>query len=287
MTHSLADYKALLTEKSFASKFARYGHGLKVAAERTFALQIIQKNPRLRECTPQSVQNALMDVAYMGLSLSPSLAHVYLVPYKNHCDALISYLGLLHLAFKAGTVKSVQTVLVREKDEFHVGTDKGGRFVIHREARMDRGEVTNVYCIAEFTNGGRHIEVMDREELAAVERAASARNEKGGAVWRGPFRGEMMKKACIRRAWKSWPKDAALEHAAEVMNRVEPMDFTIEGEAVPVISPEQVSTLVDLCNDLGIDEGKFARAFNVSSIESIPASHWEEARHILTKRAER
>lgn len=287
MEHKLIEYKEPLTDKRFVARWSggRTNQGMKISAERSFALQLIQRNPKLRACSPESVQNCLMDVAYMGLSLSPSLAHVYLIPYKATCTTLISYRGLTSLVYRAGTVKEVQAVLVKANDPvFEVGTNEGGRYIKHTENRIDRGEVTHSYCIAKFTaDGGRHIEVMEDRDLRAVEKAATERSERGGAVWRGPFRGEMQKKAVIRRAWKHWPMSAGMVRAMDVMHRAEPVEFAIK-DITPRLSPEQISTLTDLCADKDMDTSKLARAFGCTAIDQIPAAKWDEAREILTRK---
>jgi phage RecT family recombinase len=291
--------------KALTSRFngGRFDKNIKWAAERQFAEQAMIKNPELQRCTPHSIQTALLDVAYSGLSLSPSLAHAYLIPYRDQCAFHPGYRGLMHMAYKAGTIKSVQVNLVRESDpEFQVWTDETGRHIKHVEnQRGKQGEVTHAYCIAFLTAGGPPlIEVMGRADLNACEAAASARNRKGGMVWRSAFRDEMCKKAVIRRGSKHWPKDdgGLIERMQDIVNLHEPMDFPedLDSDAPEqelCITLDQVTTLTDLLTDRGVQATvapewlkRYAQSKGYNSIEHMPARLYKECEAFLTKMAD-
>jgi phage RecT family recombinase len=280
MTYALAEYKEALYGKSLASRWnrGRTDKQLVYGAQRSFALQLIQGNEKLRNCTPQSIQNAFLDIAYIGLTLAPSQSLVYLIPYGDKATVTIGYRGLEQLAYRTGVVEAIQAALVCENDPvFSVGTGPNGRYVRHEEARTDRGDVTHSYCVAEFKNGHSHVEVMDRNDLEAVEEAATKRNPAGGSVWRSRFRGEMQKKAVIRRAWKHWPQDenGELERAQKILDTIEPATF--EGEAVRIISERQVGQLTDLCSQTNLSTDVVCRAFGVASLSLIPEKNFDEA----------
>ena len=50
------------------------------AEESQFALQAIQKNDKLAQCMAHTVQNAIINVASVGLTLNPAMGYAYLVP---------------------------------------------------------------------------------------------------------------------------------------------------------------------------------------------------------------
>lgn len=283
-TYPLTEYTDALTDRSIIGRFTsnRSDKSIKFAAQRSFAMQLLQSNNKLRRCTPVSIQNAMLDVAYTGLSLSPTLRQLYLIPYGDKAVLTIGYLGLEQMAYRTGVVVDIQAVLVNENDPvFRVVTENGRRTIYHEEARKDRGDVTHAYCIAHFRNGGMHVEVMDAEQLEAVEKAATQRNKEGGAVWRSKFRGEMQKKAVIRRAWKHWPQDpdGRLEAAQKVIDTLEPVTF--EGESVRLISDRQVNTLTDLCAEHDLSTDTLCRAFGVASLSLIPLAKYDEAVKIV------
>jgi phage RecT family recombinase len=296
MGTSIVAYESQLADRRLVAQFnaGRFDKDLRFAAEKQFALQCIAKNEMLQECTPESLKTALLDVAYSGLSLAPTKAHGYLIPYRNggKVEAQFSpgYRGMLYLVHKAETIKSVQPGLVCQNDRLKVYTKENQKFIDHEEATKNRGPVTHAYVIAHFTNGGTHIEVIDMAQLAAVEKAATARNAKGGAVWRSAFREQMMIKAVIRRAWKFWPQDKAgvLEHAMETVNRVEPVDFTPapdprpEQESELCVSDEQVLQLHAYLTDREVPKAdkwieQLAKAMGAKAIEQLPAARFDEA----------
>jgi phage RecT family recombinase len=290
---SLQAFVDVLSEKRFVGRFnaSKSDEGMKFAAERAFALEAIKRSPLLAECSPASVHNALLDVAFIGLTLSPVLSYCYLIPYRDKrrdtvtATVKISYRGLLNLCYRAGVIRSLQADVVRENDPvFKVRRTALGTDFEHIQARKDRGEITHAYATALFASGGHHVEIMDARQIEAVERFAKSKG--GGQAWGGPFREEMAKKAVIRRAWKSWPSDPALAHAADVMDRYEPVDLvTIEdGEAVQVISRKQVSTLVDMAAAYDVPLAKVCAALNVERIEALPEKRFEEAKFLIERR---
>jgi len=290
--------------KSLTSKFnaGRFDKSMKWSAERQFAEQAMIKNPELQKCSPHSIQTALLDIAYSGLSLSPALAHAYLIPYGSQCSFHPGYRGLMHMAYKAGTIKSVQVNLVRDSDpEFQVWTDETGRHIKHVEnQRGKQGNVTHAYCIAFLTAGGPPlIEVMGRADLNSCEAAASKRNKKGGMVWR-MWPDEMCKKAVIRRGSKHWPKDdgGLLERMQDIANIHDPMDFPEDLDAdAPeqelCITLDQVTLLTDLLTDRGVQPTvapewlkRYAQSKGYNSIEHMPARLYVECEAFLTKMAD-
>ncbi len=278
-THALVEYKDTLNDRSLISRFnaGRSDKHLKYSAQRSFALQLIQGSEALRDCSPESIHNCMLDIAFTGLTLAPSQAHLYLIPYKGKATLSIGYRGMEQLAYRTEVISVIQAALVRENDPvFSVGSGPQGRYLMHEEARKDRGDVTHAYCVAHFKDGKQHIEVMDIEQLDAVEEAASKRNPRGGAVWRSRFRGEMQKKAVIRRAWKHWPQDSdgRLQRAQLIMDTVEPVVF--EGESTRIISASQMNTITDLCAENNISTDTVCRAFGVVSLALIPEKSYDE-----------
>jgi len=278
--HALVEYKETLNDRSLIARFnaGRPDKRMKYSAQRNFALQIIQGSEKLRDCTPESIHNCMLDVAFTGLTLAPSQSLLYLIPYKGIATLCIGYRGMEQLAYRTKIILSIQAVLVYENDPvFVVGSGPNGRYIKHEEARKDRGPLTHAYCVAQFVNGKQHVEVMDVGDLNAVEAAATKRNPRGGKVWRSKFRGEMQKKAVIRRAWKHWPQDTdgRLEQAQTIMDSIEPVTF--EGEAVRIISDTQTNQLTDLCAAHNISTETVCRAFGVVSLALIPEKDFDEA----------
>jgi len=278
---------------------------MKFKAELQFLGQMLGKNEKLANCTEQSLKNAMLDVAFSGLSLRPSLGYAYLVPYKNgstfEAQFQAGYRGLLHMVYKAGTVALVQTGYVVPKDPtFRVWTDIEGKHILHEEARnpddRDVTKLTHAYCVAKFTNGSTYTEIMTAKQVNACEQAAKRKG--GGYVWNGPWRSEMVAKSVIRRAWKKFPMDpeGLMAHAMEVANRFDPVSFDDEPADSPppeyvVISEEQELALHASLTEGGLSGSeatewlqKYAEARGYASIKQLPADAVEGAQGSLMTR---
>lgn len=302
MSGALVPFEERFADRSLSSQFTgnRWDRQMKWTAERQYALQRIRASEELQACDPESVAVALLDVAFSGLSLSPRLAHAYLIPYGDVCTFSPGYRGLEYLVLRAGTVMSIQTNLVYSQDpQFEVWTDEAGTHLLHREHRgkRDVGDITDAYCLARYRGGGHHVERMMRRQLEAVREAATSRR-RGGMVWRGPFKEEMYKKAVVRRGSKHWPMDDGdqMRHAHEVMGRYDAVDFTDEPAPEPqaqelLINEDQHSELHAALVEGGLESKEAdrwlqmkAEALGLRSIRDLPARLAAETKGSLTAR---
>lgn len=303
MAQSLVPFESTLT-KQLARQWSKHKSekDLQWAAEKQYALNILRKNDYLRTCTPESFAAAMLDVAFTGLSLSPTLGLAYLIPYKGELQFKPSYKGLQQLVYKAGTVLSAQAVLVREGDSFQVATMNNRRVIHHVEHAKPGAKTIAAYAIIKYANGGEHIEVMNGLELAAVERQAKA-SKGGGAVWDSPWRGEMEKKAVLRRALKHVPLDdgGRMERALQVADKYDPIEFDAAPPAEPekaevlLVSDEQVRKAHAMLVEGGIEKPgqadawltKMAEAMGYKEFIDLPADRFDEATTRLKARLEK
>jgi phage RecT family recombinase len=63
---------------------------------------IVANSPGLRNCSPESIVQALIGVAMSNLSPDSNISQCYLVPYKDQCQLQIGYRGWVQLLFRAG-----------------------------------------------------------------------------------------------------------------------------------------------------------------------------------------
>ena len=76
--------------------------------EQQFAIQAFQKNDYLAKvamANPSSAQNAIINVAAIGITLNPAAKLAHLVPRDGGVHLDISYMGLLHLAQVSGAIQ--------------------------------------------------------------------------------------------------------------------------------------------------------------------------------------
>lgn len=212
----------LITTKEFSpieKKMQEAGFSVeKVKQEISFALQLINKNKQLSTCTKESLQQAVLNVSNIGLSLNPAAKEAYLVPRYNSLlktmEASLdpSYVGLVKLLTDAGSVKSMVCQLVYEGDKFEIDLASNTTPVIHKPelVRSKRGQITGVYALATLPDGTRQVEYMDVEEVNAIrERSETYKAFKSGKIqsctWVSDY-GEMARKTVIKRIYKYLPR---------------------------------------------------------------------------------
>lgn len=201
-------------------RIARNTNLVRWEEESQFASQALRKNELLAKCTVDSVQNAIINVAAVGLTLNPADQYAYLVPEynkqikANECQLRISFKGLIKVANDSGAIKWVQAEVVKESDGFAY---KGPCTLPGHSMNPfgDRGETVGVYCIAKTNEGDILVDIMSKQEIDKIASCA-----KTASVW-AKWPDEMAKKAIIKRAAKQWPKTAGastLNHAIQVIN---------------------------------------------------------------------
>ncbi|MDR1515703.1 MAG: recombinase RecT, partial [Synergistaceae bacterium] len=131
------------------------------------AIQLFSQNETLQRCSAISIITSLMTASALGLDLTPQLGQCYIIPYCNNrkigpsdwvktweAQFQLGYRGAIALAQRSGTVARIHADVVREKDIFRYS--KGLNPTLEHEESMeeDRGEITHVYAVANFTNGG-------------------------------------------------------------------------------------------------------------------------------------
>jgi len=130
------------------------------------------KNPKLIECTPASVFDAVRQAADLGLDPSGSLGSAYLVPYKSNCQLIPGYRGLIDLACRSGFVKTVNAWVIYEKDEWEA--PYAGKLPKHRpyfprlDDDPDPGRVIGAWARAVLANGATECHVMPFAKLEAI-----------------------------------------------------------------------------------------------------------------------
>lgn len=197
---------------------------IRFEAEAGFAVQAIMASKYSAEIAlsnPQSVVNAVTNVAAIGISLNPAKKQAYLVPRDGKICLDVSYMGLMELAIASGSIRWAQAHLVHERDTFSVtGYDKPPA---HTYAPFggDRGGVVGVYVVAKTAEGDYLTHTMDVVSVFAIRDRSSAWKawveKKKSCPWvTDP--GEMTKKTCVKQASKYWPKTDRLDQAIHHLN---------------------------------------------------------------------
>jgi recombination protein RecT len=172
------------------------------------ALTEFRKNPKLAECDPRSVFAAIIVASQLGLEPGV-LGQAYLIPFKSECQLIPGYQGLLDLVRRSGFVQRIEAHVVRHGEKF---TYKSGlHTVLEHEPMLEGtpGALRLVYAVAEFKDGGYHVEVMTEDQINRIrDRSQNVINAKkyGKTTPWDTDTEEMWRKTVLRRICKFLPK---------------------------------------------------------------------------------
>jgi recombination protein RecT len=257
---------------------ASNGGGLNFEAEAGFAIQTLMGNDYamgIAQQNRQSVINAVTNIAAIGISLNPAKKQAYLVPRDRKICLDISYMGLMDLAMQAGSIRWAQCALVYAGDDFQLnGLDKQP---VHKfnPFTKDRGGLVGVYCVVKTCDGDYLTHTMDIASVYDIRDRSSAwkawTEKKKKCPW-VTDEGEMVRKTCIKQAYKYWPKGEKsdrLENAIHYLNEQageglhkepEPPNLQISAttgamERMPIEQQEYLRELAADCNGLFMTNG--------------------------------
>ena len=210
---------------------------VKFATESQFAIQAFQGNKFLADTARKnmaSLQNAIINVASIGISLNPANKHAYLVPRDGKICLDISYMGLLHLAMSTGSIMWGQCKLVYANDQYqNQGLDKAPTHSY--SAFGDRGNVIGGYCTVKTPEGDYLTEEMSIEDIHKIRNRSKGYQSGKSTPWKTDEL-EMCRKTIVKRASKYWPKVERLDAAIHNLNtdggeglqdsNAEPVDVT-------------------------------------------------------------
>ncbi len=175
-------------------------------------LTAMHRTPKLMECTKESVWQAVLDSASLGL-FPDALGRSYLVPYKDKCQLIVGYKGLVDLIYRSGQVDFIQAYAVHRGDTFSVvlGTEQK---IVHIPCE-NPGEWTHVYSVAKIKGSdSSSFVVMNRSEVMKIK--ARSKANRPDSPWQTDEE-EMAKKTVIRRHAKILPMSA--EIVADALDR--------------------------------------------------------------------
>ena len=176
----------------------------KATTELGFALQIFQGNDYLQKCDPQSILNAVVNVARTSITLNPVMKLAYLIPRDNQCVLEFSYMGLVAMLRDNGCIKSISAHIVYEDEEFDYNIAENK--IYHKpsyaksEQEHNNREMIGCYSRATLLNNEIVYEFMPTWEIDKIRKFSKNSNSKYSA-WNN-WRDEMIKKSVIKRHFK-------------------------------------------------------------------------------------
>jgi phage RecT family recombinase len=176
----------------------------KAKIELGFAWQLFQNNAHLQKCDPQSIINAVVNVARTSITLNPVMRLAYLIPRKNKCVLEFSYMGLGAMLRDNDCIKSISAHVVYGDEEFDY--DVAYNKITHKptfaktEQEHNAREKIGCYSRATLPNGEIVFEFMPMWEINKVKRMSEGSSSQYSA-W-NTWEDEMIKKSVIKRHFK-------------------------------------------------------------------------------------
>jgi len=188
-----------------------------LTAERLIRIALVatSRQPRLLDCSPQSLLRCVMDAGQLGLVPGQLHGGAHLVPFKNRqtgcmeATLIPDYRGLIKLARQSAEIESVEAHVVHQKDGFEARY--GLRPTLDHAPSLadDPGPVVACYAIARFKSGAAQFDLMTLKELEAIR-------QRSRAAEAGPWvtdTEEMYRKTVVKRLCKYLPQSPELERA--------------------------------------------------------------------------
>lgn len=175
------------------------------------AITTIRQNPKLAQCSQESLLGALMISAQLGLEPG-ELGQCYLIPYGRECQFQIGYKGMIELLRRSGQLKDIYAYSVYENDEFEI------IYGLHRDLKhkpnlQDRGNFIGCYCVAVLKDDVIAFEYMTKKEIEAHGKKFS--KTYGNGPWKTDFEA-MAHKTVVKKLLKWLPVSVEfLEMAAK------------------------------------------------------------------------
>ncbi len=174
------------------------------------ALTAINSNPKLANCTQESLLAAIMNSAQLGLEFNTPLGEAYLIPYENKKKGIttvnfqIGYRGLLKLAYNTGQFKRITAREVRENEAFDF--DYGTGEITHKPCLTgDSGDVIGYYAIYQTKDGGQDVFYMSKDDARNYGIKFSKSFNYSDSPWQTNF-DAMAKKSALIQVLKYAPK---------------------------------------------------------------------------------
>lgn len=227
---------------------------------------LLSRQPKLADCTPISVLTSVMAATQLGLDPTGIGGQGYLVPFNRsekrgdkwikilEAQFIPGYRGLMEIAYRTGTVETIQPYAVFEGDRFRVML--GSNPTIEHEPTGSLRvieKLTHVYCVATFKTGRTAFRVLTRAELDGIKARAVAKMpewQREKSAW-ATDEIAMMLKSGVRRMCNWLPQTPDLSLGVALSDGEESGD----GVDTAMIAAQLGADLKDLGGREAMEEG--------------------------------
>jgi recombination protein RecT len=221
-------------------------------------------NPKLAECSKDSLIDVFMKCAEWALFPSYTIGECYIVPYGKDAQFQLGYQGMVTLAYRNGITINAETIYENDKFEYEFGLNQ--KLIHVPDFFSDRGKPIGAYAVAILENGQTRFKIMSKDKIFEFRAKSQSyqRDQKKGTKY-SPWQPEndpaltMWKKTCVRQLFKMLPKSQEMKEAFDESEKNDIIDINpdkenmSQGDIVDFIKRIQKDYSTDLIN-AGIKE---------------------------------
>ena len=158
-------------------------------------VQVVDGNEQLQNAEPQSIFNAGIASAILGLPIEKNLGFSYIVPYKDKAQFQIGYKGFIQLALRTGQYKLINSTAIKE-GEIKLKNRLTGEIdfnFIEDDDLRDTLKTVGYASYIEFNNGFRNTLYMSMKQVQAHAQKYSKSFGYKNSVWTTNFEAMALK----------------------------------------------------------------------------------------------
>ena len=202
-------------------------------------LAVVNSNPKLQECSVNSILSAAGIAAALKLPINPSLGFAFIVPYKGQAQFNLGYKGFVQLALRSGLYRTINAGAVRE------GQIKDIDFVTGEIVRGEKisDEIIGYCAYMELVNGFHKSLYMTVEEIKmhaekySQSFAYDLRSNRKSSVWSTNF-DAMAKKTVLKKLLSNFGIISIDQQSAALVTAIQSDQAVITDEGYRYIDNE-------------------------------------------------
>jgi recombination protein RecT len=215
----------------------------------------VERLPKLLDCDRQSLFNAAMSAAILGLEVDGVTGQAYLIPFKTRAQLVVGYKGYNTMGARSGL--TVDGTVVREGDAFDYELGDRG-YIRHKPVLGSTKRIIGAWATAASLSRPPIISVLGIDDIMAIMKKSPGA-KMSDSPWNDPTIGfpAMASKSAKRRLARSMPLNvmqyaARMEEAFEEQGKpswISPdRGVIVDGEAQPLTTfePNETPTAAEL-----------------------------------------
>jgi recombination protein RecT len=198
-------------------------------------IRTISQNPKLMQCTKESILNCLSQAAGWNLDPDPSHGFLYLIPYGDTCKIMLGARGMKCLLFREESILDIKAHVVREGDMLDYSLADSEVHTNFKPTLWNENPIMGVFALATFVNGNKHFVSMSKGEIDSIRAKSKSSN-----IWNEHY-DQMAIKTVLRRLYKELPIDTLNKISLEADNE----EFNVSPITQVKPSPVETGSLIE------------------------------------------